>query len=318
MKLKIVLTDCATVVSNKDIDLTVLERFGDVVYYDETPKDMIAERIADADIVILNKTVIGKSEIDSAKNLKLIALFATGYNNIDVEYAAKRGIAVCNAGSYSTAAVAQHVFAFILNHASGISAYDRSVKDGEWIRSRLFSFFAHPTHELEGKTLGIFGFGAIGSQVAKIALAFGMRVIAYTRTPKMAEGVNFVSFDELLGESDYLTLHCPLTPQTAKIFNAEAFSKMKKTAYFINTARGGVIDEEALANALSAGIIAGAAIDVLTVEPMTDGCPLQDTPNITMTPHIAWAPIETRQRLLGIVCDNIESFLAGNPKNKVN
>ena len=318
MKLKIVLTDCATVVSNKDVDLTALERFGDVVYYDETPKELIAERIADADIVILNKTVIGKAEIDSAKNLKLIALFATGYNNIDVEYAAKRGIAVCNAGSYSTAAVAQHVFAFILNHASGISAYDRSVKDGEWIRSRLFSFFAHPTHELEEKTLGIFGFGAIGSQVAKIALAFGMKVIAHTRTPKTAEGVNFVSFDELLRESDYLTLHCPLTPQTAKIFNAEAFSKMKKTAYFINTARGGVIDEEALANALNTGIIAGAAIDVLTVEPMTESCPLQNAPNITMTPHIAWAPIETRQRLLGIVCDNIESFLAGNPKNKVN
>ena len=318
MKLKIVLTDCATVVSNNDVDLSVLERFGDVVYYDETPKELIAERIADADIVILNKTVIGKSEIDSAKKLKLIALFATGYNNIDVEYAKERGIAVCNAGSYSTSAVAQHAFAFILNHASGISAYNSSVKDGEWIRSRLFSFFAHPTHELEGKTLGIFGFGAIGAQVAKIALAFGMKVIAYTRTPKTADGVRFVSFDELLAESDYISLHCPLTPQTAKIFNADAFSKMKKTAYFINTARGGVIDEEALAAALCNGTIAGAAIDVLTTEPMTENCPLLNAPNITITPHIAWAPIETRERLLGIVCDNVEAFLAGKPKNKVN
>ena len=318
MKPKIVLTDCATVVSNKDIDLSVLERFGDVVYYDETPKELIAERIADADIIILNKTVIGKTEIDSAKNLKLIALFATGYNNIDVEYAAKRGIAVCNAGSYSTSAVAQHAFAFILNHASGISAYDSSVKNGDWIRSRLFSFFAHPTHELEGQTLGIFGFGAIGAQVAKIALAFGMKVISHTRTPKVVDGVRFVSFDKLLRESDYISLHCPLTPNTSRVFNAEAFAKMKKTAYFINTARGGVIDESALADALADSTIAGAAIDVLTTEPMTADCPLFGAPNLTITPHIAWAPIETRERLLGIVCDNIEAFLAGKPKNKVN
>ena len=161
VKPKIILTDCDTVVSNNDIDLSLLEKFGEVIYYGETPKELTAERITDADIVIVNKTVIGKKEIDAAKNLKLIALFATGYNNIDVEYAASRGIAVCNAGSYSTAAVAQHVFAFILNHASGISEYDKAVKDGEWIRSRLFSFFSRPTSELEGKALGIFGFGAI-------------------------------------------------------------------------------------------------------------------------------------------------------------
>ena len=303
MKPKIVLTDCATVVSNKDIDLSVLERFGDVVYYDETPKELIAERISDADIIILNKTVIGKTEIDSAKNLKLIALFATGYNNIDVEYAAKRGIAVCNAGSYSTSAVAQHAFAFILNHASGISAYDSSVKNGDWIRSRLFSFFAHPTHELEGQTLGIFGFGAIGAQVAKIALAFGMNVISHTRTPKVVDGVRFVSFDELLRESDYISLHCPLTPNTSRVFNAEAFAKMKKTAYFINTARGGVIDERALADALANGTIAGAAIDVLTTEPMTADCPLFGAPNLTITPHIAWAPIETRESLCPKICN---------------
>ncbi|MBE6597771.1 MAG: D-2-hydroxyacid dehydrogenase [Ruminococcaceae bacterium] len=318
MKPKIVLTDCDTVVSKGDIDLTILEKYGEVTYYGETQRALTAERIKDADIVIVNKTVIGKAEIDAAKNLKMIGLFATGYNNIDVAYAAEKGIAVCNAGVYSTSAVAQHVFAFILNHASGISDYSRAVENKEWINSRLFSFFARPTYELEGKTLGIFGFGAIGAQVAKIALAFNMRVIATTRTPKIFSGVEFVSFDKLLSESDYLTLHCPLTEETRELFNKEAFSRMKDGLYFINTARGGVVSESALLSALSSGKLSGAAIDVLTEEPMRRDCLLFGAPNITITPHVAWAPIETRTRLLSIVCDNIESFLAGAPKNKVN
>ena len=318
MKYNIVLTDCDTVVSDGDIDLSVLERFGSVTYYGETAPQETAERIKNADIVIVNKTVIGKREIDAAKGLKLIALFATGYNNIDTEYAASRGIAVCNAGSYSTSAVAQHVFAFILDHASGVSKYHGDVSDGEWIRSRLFSFFSRPTYELAGKTLGIFGFGAIGAQVARIALAFDMRVIASTRSEKVFDGVEFVSFERLLAESDYLTVHCPLTDKTAKLFNGEAFSKMKNGLYFINTARGGVIDENALLDAVNSGKLSGAAIDVLTVEPMSADCPLYRVPNITITPHIAWAPIETRKRLLGIVYGNIEAFINGSPKNKVN
>lgn len=316
--MKIVLTDCDTVVSKNDIDLSALERFGEVIYYGETAPSLTASRIADADIVIVNKTVIGKREIDAAKSLKLIALFATGYNNIDVKYAAERGIAVCNAGSYSTSAVAQHTFAFILEHACAISTYNAAVAEGDWIRSRLFSFFARPTEELAGKTLGIFGFGAIGAQVARIALAFDMRVIACTRTPKSYNGVEFVDFEALLAESDYLTVHSPLNEQTAKKFNAESFSKMKRGAYFINTARGGVLDETALLEALSSGQLSGAAIDVLTTEPMSADCPLYNAPNITITPHVAWAPLETRERLLGIVCENIEAFLAGKPKNKVN
>ena len=316
--MKIVLTDCATVVSNKDIDLTRLEAFGEVVYYDETPAELTAERIKDADIVLLNKTVIGKREIDAAKNLKLIALFATGYNNIDAEYAASRGIAVCNAGVYSTSAVAQHVFAFILNHASSVAQYNADVQNGDWIRSRLFSFFSRPTFELAGRTLGIFGLGAIGTQVARIALAFDMRVIAYSRTPKDIDGVEFVSFDRLLAESDYLTVHCPLTDKTAKMFDSTAFSKMKDGAYFINTARGGVIDEAALADAVRSGKLSGAGIDVLTKEPMSEDCPLYNVQNITVTPHIAWAPLETRERLLDIVISNIDAFIKGAPKNKVN
>ena len=316
--MKIVLTDCATVVSNSDLDLSRLEAFGEVTYYEETPAELTAERIKDADVVILNKTVIGKRELDAAKNLKLIALFATGYNNIDVKYAAERGVAVCNAGVYSTAAVAQHTFAFILEHASAISQYDKVVRDGDWIRSRLFAVFSKPTSELAGRTLGIFGLGAIGTQVARIANAFDMRVIAYSRTPKEVDGVEFVSFDTLLAQSDYLTLHCPLTDKTAKMFDAEVFAKMKDGAYFINTARGGVIDEYALRDAVISGKLSGAAIDVLTVEPMSADCPLYNVPSITVTPHIAWAPLETRTRLLDIVISNLEAFIAGTPKNKVN
>ena len=316
--MKIVLTDCATVVSNSDLDLSRLEAFGEVTYYEETPAELTAERIKDADVVILNKTVIGKRELDAAKNLKLIALFATGYNNIDVKYAAERGVAVCNAGVYSTAAVAQHTFAFILEHASAIARYDKVVRDGDWIRSRLFAVFSKPTSELAGRTLGIFGLGAIGTQVARIANAFDMRVIAYSRTPKEVDGVEFVSFDTLLAQSDYLTLHCPLTDKTAKMFDAEVFAKMKDGAYFINTARGGVIDEYALRDAVISGKLSGAGIDVLTVEPMSADCPLYNVPNITVTPHIAWAPLETRTRLLDIVISNLEAFIAGTPKNKVN
>lgn len=316
--MKIVLTDCDTVVANNDIDLSVLSEFGEVVYYPETSPTLTAERIKDADVVIVNKTVLGKAEMEKATNLKLIALFATGYNNIDVKYAAERGIAVCNAGSYSTSAVAQQVFAYILAQASAVSKYDEDVKRGDWIRSRLFSFFSRPTAELSGKVLGIFGFGAIGRQVARIALAFDMKVIATTRSKKECDGVEFVSFDELLARSDYLTVHCPLTPETERRFNADAFEKMKDGAYFINTARGGVVDEDALFEALESGKLSGAAIDVLTKEPMPADCKLISAKNITITPHIAWAPLETRERLLDIVVENIRSFIAGAPKNKVN
>lgn len=317
MKYNIVLTDCNTVNAG-DLDLKVLEEFGNVTYYPETSKEQIAERIKDADIVILNKTVIGKAEIDAAPHLKMIALFATGYNNIDVSYAREKGIDVCNAGSYSTGAVAQQVFAYILAHASKVADYDSDVKNGDWIRSRLFCFFSRPTYELEGKTLGIFGFGAIGSRIADIALAFGMRVIATNRSPKSHSGVEFVDFDTLLTESDYLSVNCPLNSETAEIFNAAAFEKMKVGLYFINTARGGVIVEEALADALNSGKLAGAAIDVLTCEPMQKDCPLLNAKNITITPHVAWAPLQTRQRLLSIVASNVKAFINGNPTNVVN
>ena len=317
MKYNIVLTDCDTV-SAGDINLCELEQLGNVTYYGETMPHQVAERIKDADILILNKTVIGKAEIDAAPRLKMIALFATGYNNIDVAYARERGIDVCNAGSYSTNAVAQQVFAYILGHASKVAYYDADVKNGDWIKSRLFCFFSRPTYELEGKTLGIFGFGTIGSRIANIALAFGMRVIATTRTPKVYEGVEFVDFDTLLSQSDYLSINCPLNAQTAEIFNASAFEKMKVGAYFINTARGGVIVEDALADALNSGKLSGAAVDVLTYEPMRADCPLLTAKNITITPHVAWAPLQTRLRLLSIVVSNVKAFIDGSPTNLVN
>lgn len=317
MSLKIVLTDCSTVNAG-DLDLTSLERFGEVTYYPETSPEETAERIKDADVVILNKTVLGKNELDAAKKLKLVALFATGYNNIDVTYARERGITVCNAGSYSTSAVAQQVFAYILNHASKVASYDQGVKKGEWIRSRLFCFFSRPTEELAGKTLGIFGYGAIGKRVAAIAKAFEMRVIVTTRTPQQDATVEFVDFDRLLGESDYISVNCPLNESTKEKFDAAAFAKMKKGAFFINTARGGVINEQALADALASAHLAGAAVDVLTTEPMREDCPLCSAPNITITPHVAWTPLQTRERLLAIVEDNIEHFINGSPKNVVN
>lgn len=317
MNLNIVLTDCSTVSAN-DLDLSILERFGSVTYYTETAPNETAERIKDADIVIINKTVIGKNELDAAEHLNLVALFATGYNNVDTAYARKRGVTVCNAGSYSTSAVAQQVFGYILNHATKISEYDNDVKNGEWVRSRLFCFFSRPTYELEGKTIGIFGYGAIGSRVAEIAKAFHMRVIACTRSKKEADGVEFVDFDTLLSQSDYITVHCPLTEATQKLFDKQVFLKMKKGAYFINTARGGVIDENALTEALNSGHLSGAAIDVLTSEPMPSDCPLLNAPNITITPHIAWAPLETRKRLLSIVASNVENFINGTPTNVVN
>lgn len=317
MKYNIVLTDCDTVNAG-DLDLRVFEEFGNVTYHGETAPSQVCERIKDADIIILNKTVIGKEEIDAAPNLKMIALFATGYNNVDVAYARERGIDVCNAGSYSTSAVAQQVFAYILAHASRVADYDADVKSGRWIRSRLFCFFSRPTYELEGKTLGIFGFGAIGKKIADVALAFGMRVISTTRSKKTYDGVEFVDFDTLLSESDYLSVNCPLNTETAEIFNASAFEKMKDGLYFINTARGGVLVEDALADALNSGKLSGAAIDVLTIEPMREDCPLLNAKNITITPHVAWAPLQTRIRLLSIVASNVRAFAEGSPTNVVN
>lgn len=316
--MKIVITDSATLTQNNDLPIDILNDLGEVFIYGNLTGEALYEASKDADAILCNKTPIDKKLIDLAENLEYIGLFATGYNNVDTAYAKQRGITVCNAGSYSTNAVAQQTFAYILAHFSSVDKYSTLVKNGDWISSPTFSMLCCPTDELYGKTIGIIGYGSIGKKVAEIAKAFDMNVLVYTRTLKEDNTVKFVSFDELLKNSDIISAHCPLTDQNAKMFNKDAFSKMKKSALFINTARGGLVDEEALSGALSNGDIAAAALDVLTVEPMSKDCVLKDAPNITITPHTAWAPLSTRKRLLDIVFDNLLSFKNGNPKNVVN
>ncbi len=314
--MKIVILDAQTVTKG-DLSLKPLEKFGEVAVHQLTPPELIAERVENADIILCNKPVLCEDNLKAAKSLKLICLFATGYNNIDTVYTEKAGITVCNAGSYSTASVAQQTFGFILNHYSRIADYDRFVKDGGWLQSETFSPFVFPAAELAGKTIGLVGYGKIGKQVARIAKAFDMKVLVYKRTPEDDNSVEFVSFDELVSKSDIVSVHCPLNGQSAKMFNKDSFAKFKDGAYFVNTARGGVVDEQALFDVLESGKLAGAGIDVLTIEPMSETCVLRKAKNITFSPHIGWAPLETRERLMGIVCNNISAFLDGKPENVV-
>lgn len=314
--MKIILTDAQTVLDGL-VNADILKQFGELEEHGLLRYDEVAEAIADADMVVCNKTLLDESTLRLAKKLKYIGLFATGYNNIDIDYCKKRGITVCNAGSYSTNAVAQHTFALILEHFNNTANYNKYVKDGLWKRSKTFSPFVYPLNELAGKTLGIVGFGNIGRAVAKIGSAFGMRVIAYNRSEKSADGVEFVSFDELLRKSDVVSAHCPLNSESENMFDKKAFAKMKRGALFVNTARGGVMDEQDLYGALESGHLGGAAIDTLKVEPMEENCILMDAKNCVMTPHIAWAPVETRVRLMNIVADNIRRYLDGMPINKI-
>ena len=313
---KIVLTDAQTVVDST-VSADMLREFGEVTEYGLLAYEDAAEKIKDADMVICNKTLLDSHSLRYAERLKYIGLFATGYNNIDIAYCRERGITVCNAGSYSTQAVAQHTFALILEHYNKVSLYNKYVQDGLWKCSPTFSPFVYPMSELSGKTLGIVGLGAIGQAVAGIARAFGMRVIAYNRSKREIEGVTQVCLDTLLSESDIISVHCPLNADSENMFRRETFEKMKKGALFVNTARGGVMSEEDLYNALESGHLGGACIDTLRTEPMKEDCILMGAANCIMTPHIAWAPIETRQRLMSVVADNIRCFLNGSPKNVI-
>ncbi len=314
--MNIVITDAQTV-TNGDISLDILNELGDVTVYNLTDSSELVGRIKNADAVICNKTLLNEEVLSKAKKLKYIGLFATGYNNIDIDYCKSRGITVCNAGSYSTNSVAQQTFAFILEHYNKVAKYNTFVQNGGWLSSPTFSPFVFPLNELSGKTIGIVGYGSIGKAVERIANAFNMNILISSRTEQKTVYGKFVSFDELLQNSDIVTVHCPLNKDSKYMFNKQAFDKMKDGAFFINTARGGVLVEEDLVNALGNGKLSGAGIDVLEYEPMTANCKLMDAKNCLITPHIAWAPYETRIRLINIVYGNLKAFIEGNPTNVV-
>ena len=316
--MKIAVLDWYTVNISGDIPTTQLEELGDVKIISLTKPEETANNIADADIVLCNKVLITKEVMDACPNLKYVGLFATGFNNVDTGYAAKKGIVVCNAGQYSTNAVAQQTFAYILDRFSRIRDYDNAVKNGEWERSPAFSYFPVPTAELAGKTLSIVGYGSIGRRVAEIGSAFGMNIVISTRTQPENCHYEVTDLYTAAEKADVLTFHCPLTDKTAGIINGELISHMKPTAMLINTSRGGVVNEADLAEALNSGKIAAAYLDVLEKEPMSPNTPLKGAKNCTITPHTAWAPLETRQRLVDIVCDNIKAWQSGSPRNKVN
>ena len=296
----------------------VFGQFGEVRCFGCTLPGETAARIGDAGIVLCNKTPITAAVMEACPDLRYIGLFATGYNNIDIDAANAHGITVCNAGEYSTQAVVQHTYALLLSLTGSLPAYFSAVRAGEWEKSPTFSWFPYPVHEIAGKTLAVIGYGSIGRRVAAVGAAFGMRVIVHTRRVPADCPYRLVTREEAFREADVLTIHCPLTPDTAHMVCRETLSLMKPGAYLINTARGGIVCEQDLADALGAGTIAGAAVDVLEQEPMSPDTPLKSAKNCLITPHVAWSALETRDRLIGIAAENLRSFLAGVPKNRVN
>jgi glycerate dehydrogenase len=277
-------------------------------------------RAENAQIILTNKIELSSDMIERLSSLKYIGVTATGYNIVDVEAARRRGIPVTNVPTYGTDSVAQMVFAHLLNLTQNVAHHSQTVRDGRWCSSKDFCYWDTPLIELAGLTMGIIGFGRIGRATARLALAFGMKVIAHDITPpkKMPEGCRTVQLDDIFSLADVISLHCPLTPQTKKMVNKQNLALMKRTAFLINTSRGQLIDEQALADALNNSQIAGAGLDVLTVEPPDERNPLLNARNCRVTPHIAWATRAARERLLNVAVDNVAAFLAGRPRNVVN
>lgn len=299
-----------------DLSWQELEKYGEVTVYDRTKPEEVASRIDGAQIVLLNKTPMSAESIENAASLRMIGVLATGYNIVDTAAAKRCNVAVCNVPGYSTYAVVQMTLALLLECTQQVGLHNAQVHDGAWQRSPDFCFWKAPLTELWGKTIGIVGFGAIGSAVAKAVRALGMRVLFTARTPR--DDKNYVNLETLLERSDVVSLHCPQTAQNLNMINAQSLAKMKDGAILINTARGGLIDEEAVCDALERGKLAYYAADVVSKEPISADNPLLRAKNCILTPHIAWAPKETRERLHRITAENIRAFLEGAPQNIVN
>ena len=316
--MKIVILDGYTA-NPSDLSWQELESFGELTVYDRTRPEETVARAADAEIVLTNKVIIGRKEIIQLSHLKYIGVLATGYNVVDLQAASERGIIVTNVPAYSTESVAQMVFAHLLTVTNRTEHYALQNREGRWIQNPDFCYWDTSLTELAGKTIGIIGLGNIGQRVAQIALAFGMQVKALTSKPAEAlpEGIRKVSLDKLLSDSDVLSLHCPLTDDTHHLINNKTLSQMKSTAILINTGRGPLVDDQAVADALEKGAIAAYCADVLTEEPPKRDNPLLKQPNTFITPHIAWATKEARSRLIQVAIGNVRSFLNGKPQNVV-
>ena len=315
--MKIVFPDESTISLNNDIDFSVFEGLGDYVGYSHLSEDEIIERVAGAEVVIPNKVLITSRVIESLDSLRLIAEIATGYDNVDLEAAREKGVTVCNVGGYAANTVPQHTFALILNLATKAHLYHADVMAGEWARANSFNLLNYPAFELSGLTIGIIGFGTIGRGVARIAEGFGMRVLAYDIIEIIGSDYTNTDLITIFRESDFVTVHSPLTDHTRNLIDADVLSRMKPTAMIINTARGGIVDEKALAAALNSGRIAGAGFDVLTIEPPVDGNVLLDAKNVIITPHCAWSARQARQKLVDETGENIRAFFAGTPRNVI-
>lgn len=318
-KLKAVILDGYTE-NPGDLSWKCIEDLTDLTVYDRTPPELVVERAKEAEILIVNKVVLSKEIIDKLPELKFVSTLATGFNQIDCKALRERNIPVSNIPAYSTNAVAQMVFAYILEYTNRVNEYTISVQSGDWANCKDFCFWNKPLYELDGKTLGIIGFGKIGSRVAEIGKAFGMNVLVYTPSGKKDgfDNVTFTDMDTVLKNADFITVHCPLTDKTNGLINKEFLNKVKDSACIINTARGAVAIEEDVANALKEGKVACYCTDVLSTEPPEKDNPLLTAPNCFITPHIAWAAYETRLRLMGILESNIKNYLNGTPVNVVN
>ena len=304
-----------------DLDWSPVERLGDVTLFDRTPADKIVERAADADIVLTNKVPFSADTLRQLPRLRFICVLATGYNIIDTGAAARQGVVVANIPAYSTMSVAQMAFAHILNITNHVASYAREVADGKWTNCPDFCFWDSALTELAGKTMGIVGLGNTGMATARIAVAMGMKVVAMTSksADTLPEGITPAPLDDVLASADVVSLHCPLTPSTRHLINAASIAKMKPSAILINTGRGPLVDEQAVADALNGGRLAAFGADVLSQEPPRGDNPLLSARNCFLTPHIAWATIEARTRLMSTATENVRQFIAGEPvANRVN